>query len=87
MALSIKDPETERLARDLARLTGENITTATRRAIEERLRRVAVIPASHLAGGTGGNPNGAGARCRSSMTERQIRSSVMMSMDCRADGD
>jgi antitoxin VapB len=40
MALSIKDPETERLARNLARLTGENITTATRRAIEERLRRL-----------------------------------------------
>ncbi len=40
MALSIKDPETERLARNLAQLTGENITTATRRAIEERLRRV-----------------------------------------------
>jgi antitoxin VapB len=40
MALSIKDPETERLARNLAQLTGESITTATRRAIEERLRRV-----------------------------------------------
>jgi len=40
VALSIKDPETERLARDLAQLTGENITTATKRAIEERLRRV-----------------------------------------------
>lgn len=40
MALSIKDPETERLARSLAQLTGENITTATKRAIEERLRRV-----------------------------------------------
>ncbi len=40
MALSIKDRETERLARKLAQLTGENITTATRRAIEERLRRV-----------------------------------------------
>ncbi len=40
MALSIKDPETERLARNLARLTGETITTATKRAIEERLRRV-----------------------------------------------
>jgi antitoxin VapB len=40
MALSIKDPETERLARKLAELTGENITTATKRAIEERLRRV-----------------------------------------------
>jgi antitoxin VapB len=44
MALSIKDPETERLARSLAQLTGENITTATRRAIEERLRRVGGQP-------------------------------------------
>jgi antitoxin VapB len=40
MALSIKDPETERLARALSQLTGENITTATRRAIEERIRRL-----------------------------------------------
>jgi antitoxin VapB len=40
MALSIKDPETERLARNLAEITGENITTATKRAIEERLRRL-----------------------------------------------
>jgi antitoxin VapB len=40
MALSIKDPVTEQLARDLAQRTGENITTATRRALEERLRRV-----------------------------------------------
>jgi antitoxin VapB len=40
MALSIKDPETERLARNLAQLTGETITMATKRAIEERLRRV-----------------------------------------------
>jgi antitoxin VapB len=40
MPLSIKDPETEQLARDLARRTGESITTATKRALEERLRRV-----------------------------------------------
>lgn len=40
MALSIKDPETERLARALARQTGEDITTATKRALEERLRRL-----------------------------------------------
>ena len=40
MALSIEDPETEQLARELARLTGESIMTATKRAIEERLRRV-----------------------------------------------
>lgn len=39
MPLSIKDPETERLARTLAARTGETITVATRRAIEERLRR------------------------------------------------
>jgi len=40
MALSIKDPETERLARTLAARTGESLTIATRRALEERLRRM-----------------------------------------------
>jgi antitoxin VapB len=40
MALSTKDPETERLAKRLAQLTGETITTATKRAIEQRLRRL-----------------------------------------------
>jgi antitoxin VapB len=40
MALSIKDPATERLARALAERTGETITIATRRALEERLRRM-----------------------------------------------
>lgn len=39
MALSIKDPETERLARTLAARTGKSITEATKRALEERLRR------------------------------------------------
>jgi antitoxin VapB len=43
MALSIKDPETERLARALAARTGESITVATRRAIEERLRRTGAL--------------------------------------------
>lgn len=40
MALNIKDGETDRLARELARLTGETITVAARTAIEERLARV-----------------------------------------------
>lgn len=40
MALNIKDPETDRLARELAMATGESITVATRQAIEERLARV-----------------------------------------------
>lgn len=37
MALNIKDPETDRLARELAELSGVPITTAVREAIEERL--------------------------------------------------
>lgn len=40
MALNIKDPDTDRLARELAALTGESITTAARRALQERLERV-----------------------------------------------
>ncbi|CCM79025.1 type II toxin-antitoxin system VapB family antitoxin [Rhizobium mesoamericanum] len=40
MALSIKESETERLANALAEKTGETITMATRRALEERLRRL-----------------------------------------------
>ncbi len=38
-ALDIKDPDTDRLVRELARLTGETITQTTRRAVEERLQR------------------------------------------------
>lgn len=37
MALNIKDPETDRLARELAELSGLPITAAVREAIEERL--------------------------------------------------
>jgi antitoxin VapB len=40
MPLIINDPETQRLARALAERTGESITVATRRALEERLRRI-----------------------------------------------
>ncbi len=39
MALSVKDPETDRLARTVARLTGESLTTAVRNALAERLER------------------------------------------------
>jgi antitoxin VapB len=48
MAISIKDSETERLARLLASKTGETITVATKIALEERLRRVAHIGESDL---------------------------------------
>ena len=39
MALSIRDPETDRLARELAALTGESMTEAIRKALAERLAR------------------------------------------------
>ncbi len=40
MPLSIKDPETDRLARELAMATGESLTTAVATALRERLERV-----------------------------------------------
>jgi len=39
MAFSIKDPETDRLARALAAATGESLTEAVRVALRERLKR------------------------------------------------
>ncbi len=39
MAISIKDAETDRLARALAAVTGESLTEAIRRALHERLER------------------------------------------------
>jgi antitoxin VapB len=37
VALNIKDPETDRLARELAELSGLPITAAVREALEERV--------------------------------------------------
>lgn len=39
MALSIKHPEADRLARELAEATGESLTEAVLNALRERLRR------------------------------------------------
>ena len=39
MALSIKDPDVDRLARQLARVTGESITEAVHLAVRDRLER------------------------------------------------
>jgi antitoxin VapB len=40
MALSIKDPEADRLAREVAKATGETLTMAVVRSLRERLARV-----------------------------------------------
>jgi antitoxin VapB len=38
MALNIKDPETDRLVRELAALTGQPITEAVREAVKDKLK-------------------------------------------------
>jgi len=40
MALSIKNPDTDRLAHDLAEATGESVTVAVTRAIRARLEAI-----------------------------------------------
>jgi antitoxin VapB len=49
MALSLKNEETERLARELARTTGESLTEAVTVAIRERLERKKPNPKEGLA--------------------------------------
>lgn len=43
MALNIKNVEVERLAAEVARLTGESKTEAIRRALDERRRRLKAV--------------------------------------------
>jgi antitoxin VapB len=40
MSLELNSPETDALVRELATATGEDVETAVRRAVEERLARV-----------------------------------------------
>lgn len=40
MALNIKDPDTDRLARELAEMTGESITVAVGNALKDRFERL-----------------------------------------------
>jgi hypothetical protein len=44
VALSLKDKETDRLAREVAALTGETLTDAIRKALTERLERERFAP-------------------------------------------
>lgn len=44
MAILIKDPETDRLIRQLAERTGETITATVKAAIIERLKRTPLTP-------------------------------------------
>jgi len=46
MALNLKNAEVERLASEVARLTGESKTEAIRKALEERRRRLKAVTPS-----------------------------------------
>ena len=48
MALSIKNDETERLARQVASETGESLTEAIQKALQERLERLKVRRRRHI---------------------------------------
>jgi antitoxin VapB len=48
MALSIKNSETERLARQVARETGETLTEAIGRSLQERLQRLRQRPQGRI---------------------------------------
>ena len=87
MALSIKDPETERLARALAQRTGETLTVATRRALEERLRRIGAPLDAPRCSRTLRRSAGGGAKCRCSILAARTRSLAMTRTGCPADGD
>jgi antitoxin VapB len=49
MGLNIKNPETHRLAEELAKRTGESLTGAVTTALRERLDRVRREQGDHLA--------------------------------------
>jgi antitoxin VapB len=49
MSLNIKNEETHRLARELARLTGESVTMAVTVSLKERLERKKPNPKAGLA--------------------------------------
>jgi antitoxin VapB len=49
MALSIKDEETDRLAREVAQKNGETVTMAVKIALKERLERQKPYPKAGLA--------------------------------------
>lgn len=59
MRLTIKNPETDRLARELVALTGESITAAVTVALRERLERFGAIDdaANRTSIDQGGTPN------------------------------
>ncbi|MBA3876863.1 MAG: PSK operon transcription factor [Anaerolinea sp.] len=57
MRLTIRNPETDRLARELAATTGESITAAVTEAIRQRLQRVRGNVDPHADSRSNGDPD------------------------------
>ena len=86
MALSIRDPETDRLARELSRRTGETMTQAIRKALEERLARVDGSREAEIERRRQGiNAIAAGAH-KLPLLHHRARSSATTRTACRPDG-
>lgn len=73
MAISLKDPEADRLARELAERTGETLTGAIVTALRERLARVRARPRRR--------------RLRDELREIGARCSALPSLDDRSEDD
>ena len=71
MALSLKDKETDRLAREVAALTGETLTDAIRVALTERLARERIQRGKSA--GLAGQLTALGREC-ASLPDRDTRS-------------
>ena len=87
MALSLKDAETDRLAREVAKLTGESLTEAVRSALAERLERERASGERRRGSPSGSTSSRRNARrCRITTPAARTRSSATTSTACRADG-
>src|ERR1022692_381004 len=86
MALSIKHPEADHFARELAAATGETLTEAVVNALRERLIRQRGKSRSPRVRDELRAVRERCTRYRSLMVAAPTRSSVTMSTGCRADG-
>jgi antitoxin VapB len=78
MAFSIKDPETDRLARQLARLTAESISDSVKQALRDRVEHERRRRGKHIDRAKIAEIVGGIATCPRSMTGRLTSSSATM---------
>ena len=75
MSLNIKDPETHKLAAALAKATGESMTRAVTRAIQERLDR---LRRDQRRNATAAELLAIGERCAASLLARPVEHASLL---------